>query len=231
MKANIMMALGEPHVAILPVGTISSTDEEQIGSIGEKGFRVALMETANIDHFSHSEHQLAFSAMELFDSRLWSIQRAVRFESKVLTVPSSAGQIKEIKFVADSTMTSSDMKRIADIIRDRTGAKWVSVMESHHYDFEGIHGRDQRRIYTAHLSNHESTTFINSEYVFVTPRAGIIRILRNATSGEKTWADGLPSVFSGGSIIPVGYSDCNISRDDKGVINYFGLIKQENAPK
>lgn len=202
-------------VTVMPVGEIDGSGEEISGTAGDKGFRVAIMETRDVERFSHSAHKTHFSLLELFDSQLWGFKNALGISSNMFTLPSSPGNICEMKFSTSVSLTTDEMKSVADLLREKTNAQWTAVAE----DYALYPMKDENlRVYAVYFSDHPSTVFTGPEYAFTLPRAAIPRILRNATSGEKKWVDGLPSVFSGGDIIPVGYNDCDVERNQDGII-------------
>jgi hypothetical protein len=202
-------------VTVMPVGKIDGSGEEISGTAGDKGFRVAIMETGTVERFSHDDHKTHFSLLELSESSLWGFKNTLGISSSMLTVPSSPGNICELKFSTHGSLTADEMRLVANLLREKTNAQWTAVSEDYAlYPMEDEH----LRVYAAYFSDHPSTTFTGPEYVFTPPRSAIPRMLRNATSGEKKWVDGLPSVFSGGDIIPVGYSDCVVERNQDGII-------------
>jgi len=214
---------GVANVALTPIGAIPYY-EEIVGSIGSEGFRVVLMESGAVDRFSHDNNHRLFSFIELINSELYRFKNAVGIKSEMITRPTSPRSICEVAFSTDGALTADEMQSVADVIREKTGAAWASVMEHHGHDYPDDPSLNSRRFYRSHFSNHPSTTFTDDGYLFTLPRTLITRRLRDSTSKEKTYLEGLPSVFSGGDIIPVGYSDCTVERDKDGIIMNYKRI-------
>lgn len=224
IKKGISDALAGCHVAVLPIGIIDDRGEERLGTTGDRGFRVAIKESKTVDHFSTHDWIISFASWELFDEDLWNIKNSVRCEAQEVTDVSSPRKINEVSFVADDTMTSRDMQQIADLIREKTGASWASVMEGDSLKFSDIPGMESRKHFIAHYGEHPSTQFTEREFRFGIATQIKMKKLRYSTSGEKKHAEGLPSTFSGGGIVPVGFSDCTVERNDDGIIKGYKLI-------
>lgn len=222
MKEQITDALEGRHVAILPVGKIDGY-EEMHGTIGADAFRIAITEAPMIDHFSTYEWHSDFASYALFDHDLWNIKHSVRYSSNSLTEKSSPRKINEVAFTAEVPLTSQEMKTVADLIRKKTGAAWASVMEGDQLEFDGLDVMESRGHYVAHYGDHPSTRFTDKEFLFGHLPTLTRKTLRYSTSGEKNSPEGEPSVFSGGDIVPVGFSDCTVQRDDDGIITSYKL--------
>lgn len=228
LKDKLKESLPGYQVAIRPAGDVDDAGRMQLGSIGTEAFYVLLMEVETIDHFSPYEWANDFSACELFDNEIWNINRSVPIKATTITTPSSPRKITRIEFSADDTMTRADMQKVADALRGKAGVPWVSVMEGEEPEFVSVLSMESRRNHVAYLSNHPSTTFTDNELRFWKARQVEAKKLRFSTSGEKTDATGLQSVFSGGSIVPVGFSDCSVERGKDGIISTYRLIPSED---
>lgn len=218
LEDRISASLGDDiQVALCPVGEIIGYEEQQ-GTTGPQGFRVALMEADSTNYFSDNEWYQKLAAYKLFDSHLWNTKHSLVFDASTVTEPDSQRVITEIKFTADDSMTADELQTIADRVRVQSGAAWASAMEDGSVEIDDESSMASRRGYVVYFSNHQSADFSDEAYRFKKPAELVRRKLRFATSGEKKRVGGLPSVFSSDGTDPVGFSDCTVERNGDGIV-------------